>query len=467
MALATEVTQSSALELARLIAAGEVSSREVVDAHLERIDAINPTINAIRVTLADGARAAADAADVARAAGAPLGPLHGVPFTVKENVDVLDGATTWGLAAMAEAAASVDAPSVAGLRAAGAIPLARTNLPDMGLRWHTHNALAGDTRNPWDLARTPGGSSGGEAAALATGLTPLGVGNDLGGSLRWPSQCCGTAALKPSFGRVAHAQDAEPRDAMLSIQLMAVNGPMARRVADLRAALAAMIAPDPRDPWHTAAPLAGPDAPRRVLVVVDPGEGGVDPDVAAGVRRAADALARAGYDVAEGQPPALAEAVDAFRTLVFGDVERMLPLIEPLLGEQALAFLRGALASAPPAAPDAWPLAWLARSTIARAWSAAQAQRPLILGPVATMQPFAIGWDVEHGLEALHALRLVVAVNLLGLPAAAVPVGLGAASGLPQGVQLIGPRFREDLCLDAAQAIEDALGTLTPIDPRG
>jgi amidase len=467
MALVTEVTQSSALELARLIAAGEVSSRDVVDAHLERIEAVNPAVNAIRVTLAQTARAEADAADAARAAGEALGPLHGVPFTVKENLDVLGGATTWGLVPMADAAASIDAPAVAGLRAAGAIPLARTNLPDMGLRWHTQNELSGDTRNPWDPSRTPGGSSGGEAAALATGMTPLGVGNDLGGSLRWPSQCCGTVALKPSFGRVAHAQDAEPRDTMLSIQLMAVHGPMARRVADLRTALEGMIAPDPRDPWHTPAPVGGPALPRRVLVVEDPAGGGVDPDVAAGVRRAADALAQAGYDVTTGQPPVLAEAVETFRTLVFGDVERMLPLIEPLIGPQSAAFLHGTLEASPAPPADAWAMAWLTRSTIARAWSVAQAERPLILGPVATMQPFTIGWDVGHGAEGLHALRLVVAVNLLGLPAAAVPVGLGEASGLPQGVQIIGPRFREDLCLDAAQAIEDALGTLTPIDPRG
>ena len=201
------------------------------------------------------------------------------------------------------------------------------------------------------------------------------------------------------------------------------------------------------------------------MVVEDPGDGGVDPDVAAGVRRAADVLSDAGYDVEPGQPPAFSEAVECFRGLLFGDIERMLPIIEPLLGEPAVAFIRKTLANAPAPPAEAWPMGWLQRSTIARAWSLAQAERPLILGPVGTIQPFPIGTDVDRGVELLQALRLVVAVNLLGLPSAAVPVGLGE-SGLPQGVQLIGPRFREDLCLDAAQAVEDALGTLTPIDPR-
>ena len=259
MTLATKVTQSGALELARMIRDGELTSREVVDAHLERIDQVNPVVRAIRQVDAESARAAADAAD---AAPEPHGPLHGVPFTIKENVDVSGEPTAQGMPALAEVIAAVDGPPTAGLRAAGGVPLARTNMPDMGLRWHTHSALAGDTHNPWDLSLTPGGSSGGEAAALATGMTPLGIGNDLGGSLRWPSQCCGTTAIKPSFGRVAHAMDAEPRDAMLSIQLMAVHGPMARHVADLRIALEAMLLPDPRDPWHT--PARSPDRRRRV-----------------------------------------------------------------------------------------------------------------------------------------------------------------------------------------------------------
>src|SRR5439155_9043751 len=144
----------------------------------------------------------------------------GVPFTVKENIDLAGSATSQGVPVLAQADPGLDAPHVTSLRAAGAIPLARSNLPDFALRWHTDNALRGATRNPWDATRTPGGSSGGEAVALATGMTPLGLGNDVGGSLRWPSQCNGTAALRPSLGRVPRATTIEPADAPISIQLM-------------------------------------------------------------------------------------------------------------------------------------------------------------------------------------------------------------------------------------------------------
>src|SRR5439155_3736167 len=205
-----ELNAKGAGELARLIATGEVTSAEDVEPRLARIADVNRDVNAVTVTLADEARAAAANVDRSVAAGEPLGPLAGVPFTVKENIDVAGSATTWGVAALAGQIASTDAPMVARLREAGAIPLARTNLPDFAFRWDTASGRAGRTRNPWDPTRTPGGSSGGEAAALASGMTPLGFGNDLGGSLRVPSQMCGTTALRPSRGRVADAAVTEP-----------------------------------------------------------------------------------------------------------------------------------------------------------------------------------------------------------------------------------------------------------------
>ena len=273
-----ELATASAGELARRIAAKEVTSREVVEALLERIEAVNPEVQAIRVVLADAALAAADEADGAVAASADLGPLHGVPFTVKENLDVAETATTSGLSALVEARATRDAPSVAGLRAAGAIPIGRTNLAESGLRWHSYSDAGGHTLNPWDASRTPGGSSGGDAVALATGMTPLGIGNDLGGSLRIPSQFNGTVALKPSFGRVGSATTVPPLDPPMAIQIMGVHGPMARTVADLRLAFEPISMSDPRDPWQVPAPLQGPPAPRRVAVAL---WDGVHPDVAA------------------------------------------------------------------------------------------------------------------------------------------------------------------------------------------
>jgi amidase len=271
----TALWQRGAIELAAAIARGEVSSREVVDAHLERIERINPRVNALHVTLAERARADAAQADRLLASGATVGPLHGVPFSVKENVDVAT-ATTWGLVAMSEAVSPTDAPVVANLRAAGAIPISRGNMPDFALRWHTDNDLMGATRNPWDPSRTPGGSSAGDAVALATGMAPLAMGNDLGGSLRWPSQCAGTAALRPSHGRGPDASSIPPTDSPPTIQLFNSQGPMACRVEDLRVAFAAMVAPSPRDPWHIPAPGAGPPLDRPVRVSVALPEDGPD-----------------------------------------------------------------------------------------------------------------------------------------------------------------------------------------------
>lgn len=203
--MTTSLWQLSALELARHVAAKEVSCTEVVDAHLRRIAEVNPGLNAIVRVLDDEARAAARAADAQVASGLPLGPLHGVPFTVKENIDMAGHATTWGVAALAHALVPADAPVVARMRAAGAIAIGRSNMPDMALRVHTDSSLHGLTRNPWNAGRTCAGSSGGEAVALATGMTALGLGNDLGGSLRNPASACGVASIRPSAGRVPDA----------------------------------------------------------------------------------------------------------------------------------------------------------------------------------------------------------------------------------------------------------------------
>jgi amidase len=193
----SEIWQLSATELAQRIADRQLSSAEVVNAHLARIEAVNPALNAVVRILADEARAAAALADNRLAAGEKVGPLHGVPFTVKENIDMAGLPTTWGVPALAQAVVPADAPVVERMRAAGAIPIARTNLPDMALRLHTNSSLHGLTRNPWHPGRTAGGSSGGEAAALASGMSPIGLGNDIGGSLRNPANACGLHRSDP------------------------------------------------------------------------------------------------------------------------------------------------------------------------------------------------------------------------------------------------------------------------------
>jgi amidase len=464
----TDLWGAGAGELAAAIRERRASSREVVEAHLRRIEDVNPRVNAVTRVLAEEALRAADEADRRLAAGEEVGPLHGVPLTVKENVDLAGHPTTHAVRAMVEAIPPVDAPHVAHLRAAGAIPLGRTNLPDFALRWHSDNALYGATRNPWDASRTPGGSSGGEGVALATGMTPLGVGNDLGGSLRWPAQCSGICSLKPTLGRIPQASATEPVDAPISIQLMSVQGPMARRVADLRLALEVMSRPSPRDPWYVPAPGTGdaPPAPVRVAVVTDPARMGTSPQVAAGVRRAAEALAAAGYAVEEVEPPDIALAAATWLDLLVHDLRFMWQLMSPLVSDDANRFMNTLLGTHPEIDSATYLQTFVVRQAIGRAWAEFQQERPLIVAPIATEPPFVVGADLEEsGIRAISAsMRMVVTVNLLGVPAVALPVGV--ADGLPQAVQVIGPRFREDLCLAAAGAIEDACGVPTPIDPR-
>lgn len=458
-----ELWELSAGELARLIGVREVSSREVVQAHLTRIAEVNPHVNAITVVLDEQALEAADAADRALRDGTAPGPLCGVPMTVKENVDVAGSATTLGIVALRDAVAPRDAPHVAQLRAAGAIPIGRTNMPEFGMRWHTDNALRGATRNPWSAGHTPGGSSGGDAAAVATGLTPLGIGNDGAGSLRWPAQCCGVAALKPSLGRVAHGGQASP----FGFQLLAVHGPIARRVADLRLAFDHMCGHTPGDPWYAPVPLRGP-APAGPIGVAAVTGLDSDPQVTAAVRQAAKLLADAGYQVAESLPPALDRASEIYTQIMssYGRVHEEQPPVETVASE---GFVRFWTAFEEPWTRAAGRAAFdpmMERAALARAWDQWTATTPLVLAPICTIPAFPVGADLDPGWVAgwPAALRMSVVANLLGLPSVAVPTG--PADGLPQAVQIIGPRFREDLCLDAATAIEAATPRLTPIDPR-
>ena len=464
-----ELWKLTASELAAAIARGEVSAREVVDAHLDRIARVTPAVNAVTTVLEDSARKAAEEVDRRRSAGATLGPLAGVPFTVKENIDVAGSATTHGVRALRHAVAPTDAPVVQRLRAAGAIPIARTNLPDMSLRLHTQSQLYGETVNPWDRSRTPGGSSGGEGVALATGMSPLGLGNDAGGSVRIPALLGGVAALKPSYGRFPGDRCVGPRDLTLASQLFPVDGPLARSVADLRLALGILAGPDPRDPRVVPAPLEGPPLapPIRVGVVADPGGLGVDADTRAAIDTAAAALRDAGYAVEAVDVPRLAETMDAYGHLIMTEFSLVWPMLERLLEAEGRRYIELSMARCGPVDLAAYVRLTAVRQGLQRDWAELLVRYPILLGPVLTEQAMPAGFDVQ-GLEeharVSVAMRLCSATSFIGVPAVAVPTGI--AGGLPQGVQLIGSFYREDLCLDAAAVIEARLGTLAPIEPR-
>jgi amidase len=458
-----------AAELARRIAQREVTARQAVEAHLGRINEVNPTVNAVTAVLADSALDEAARIDGAVADGESLGPLAGVPFTIKENIDVAGHPTTEGVVTFRDRVAAVDAPAVAQLRAAGAIPLARTNMPDLGMRWHTDSGLFGATRNPWNAALSPAGSSGGEAVALATGMSPLGLGNDYGGSIRLPSAAAGTVGLRPTAGRVASASSTNPLLPSPTLQLFAVDGPMGRRVEDVRLAYELMCGPDSRDPKWVPAPARQPmPDPIRVAVTTDPGAGGVDAGIVAAVRRAADALADAGAIVEEADPPQVLEAAELWRTLTTAELLGVLDgVIRPLGSADASTYLEQSMAHVARLDLAGYVDGLARRHAIAAAWSDFYAGYDLVLGPVATQPLHAVGFDLggPDNADALwHSHRLVVSVNLLGLPALVVPVGLGD-SHLPQGVQLIADRFRESSCLHAGLLVERALGSITPIDP--
>ncbi|CAN5556649.1 amidase family protein [soil metagenome] len=464
----SELWELGAGELAERIRAGALTSREVLDAHLARVEAVNPRLNAIVRVLADEAREAADAADRAVAAGGPVGRLHGVPFTVKENVDLAGTPTTHGLSALADAVADRDAPSVERMRAAGGIPFARTNLPDLGLRIHTHSDLHGATVNPWDPGVTPGGSSGGEAAAIATGMSPIGIGNDIGGSLRNPAHCCGIASIKPSSGVVPMATVIPPEDSPISSQLMAVEGPMARSVADVRLGLQIMAGAHPRDPRSLPVVLTdlAPDQRIRIALMAEPPGGATDPGIAAAVRRAADVLTDAGHEVVEATPPGYEELFALWGALLMSDLRSMRPVLDAVMGEAATAVLTNFETGVPPMSTDEVLGLHVRRSQAMREWSAFFVEHPVLLSPTWALPAFAPDADIESSLDGgmLEVFRPVLAANVLSLPAAVVPVG--SADGLPVGVQVIGDRFTDLRCLAIAEQIERASGRLTPIEPR-
>jgi amidase len=467
---ATELWRMSATELASAIRNRQVSSHEVIEAHLRRVDAVNPSINAVVIVMAEQALRAAKTADRVVAAGADLPPFHGVPFTVKENIDVAGTPTTQGFKALANAYPCRDAPVVERLKAAGAIPIGRTNLPSGAIRWHCESELWGATVNPWDRSRTPGASSAGEAAAIATGMTPLGLGNDGLGSLRHPAQCCGVSALKPTLGRIPHATTVEPTDmATIGMQITQVNGPLARRVADLREAFEMVAGPTWRDPWTVPAPLRGRELtkPIRVAVVLDPAGQGTAEQVQDGVRKAADALVQEGYPVDEVEPPGIDAAAKALVImLTTPGIRAVWQVMRPSLPAPTRRFMSTFFEAA--GDPDAVGAeqSFITRQSVLRSWSEFQEHHPLIVAPIATDIPREAGTDLDEGgvAEDLRAMRMAMAVNTLGLPAVALPVG--TRDGLPQVVQVIGPRYREDLILEAAAAIENRVGSITPIDPR-
>ena len=447
----------TATELAAQIARRQISAREATASVLARMDQANPALNAVVQRMDAQALAAAEAVDLALAQGRAVGPLAGVPVTIKVNVDQAGEVTSNGLRTQAGLIAAEDSPVVANLRKAGAVIVGRTNTPAFSLRWFTRNGLHGATKNPHDPGLTPGGSSGGAGAAVAAGIGPIGHGTDIAGSIRYPAYACGVHGLRPSLGRVP-GFNPTGGDRLIGGQLMAVGGPLARSIPDLRLALAAMAAPDLRDPWWQPMPLLGAAVPARVAYVEAPDGMTVAAPVRDALRAAAARLADAGYQVEAVKPPPLREAMGLQLRLWLAEFRH-----SGLAGLRAEAdpdadFVYAQMARHCPEMDLHGLMDTLQqRARLTRLWRGFLADWPQGLCPVSGELPFADHRDVasEADFDAVLEAQLpLIATPFMGLPGLTVTTGKVGRS--PVGVQLIADQFREDLLFAAGEVLAPA-----------
>ncbi|MFV0472684.1 MAG: amidase family protein [Pikeienuella sp.] len=452
----SDLWRLSAAETATQVRAGEISAREAAESALARLDAVNPKINAVVQRMDEEALEAADAIDAARAGGAPLGPLAGVPVTIKVNVDQKGHATTNGLRLQKDLIAPDDNPVVANLRRAGAVVVGRTNTPAFSLRWFTRNQHHGATKNPRNPGLTPGGSSGGAAAATAAGIGAIGHGTDIAGSIRYPAYACGLHGLRPGLGRVAAWNPSSP-DRHIGAQLMAVSGPHARSVEDLKLGFEAMIPPDIRDPWSTPVPFSLGEIPKRAALCVAPEGMNTTPAVEAALRDAARRLEDAGWEVNETESPPLREPARLQFLLWLAEMRRGADAAVAKEGDPDAIRYYAAMQGVSPE-PDLNGLldAMQARLGFAREWAAFLAEHNILICPVSAEPPFPDHLDMEDFARVLEAQLVQVGLPLMGLPGLSVFTGFTdtAHGPAPLGAQLVGARFREDALFAAAEAIE-------------
>jgi amidase len=455
----------SATEIAKLIGSKKVSAKEAASAALARLDAVNPRINAVVDHRPAEVLAQAAAIDAAIARNEPVGPLAGVPVTIKVNIDQEGFATTNGLKLQRDVIAKSNSPVVDNLRKAGAVILGRTNCPAFSYRWFTTNLIHGDTKNPRDGAITPGGSSGGAGAAVAAGIGHIAHGTDIAGSIRYPAYACGVHGLRPTVGRVP-AFNASVPERTIAAQISAVSGPLARTIGDLRIGLKAMSARDARDPWWVPAPLEGPVMPKRAALCLQPDGLETVAEVKAAVADAGKRLQRAGWVVEEVETPPLREAAEFQTQLWLGDgYEAQLAAAEREGDPGALACLRGNRAKVHPFDAAAFSKALTRRATLAREWLGFLETYSVLLMPVSAELPFPDGLDMREDSFARvwRAQVPQIAIPFLGLPALTVSTGL--VGRVPVGVQVVSGRFREDLCLSAGEAIEAGGTPAAVVDP--
>ncbi|MGR3759796.1 amidase family protein [Roseobacteraceae bacterium NS-SX3] len=463
-----DIWRLSATELSKLTRAGDLSAEAAVQSSVDRMNAVNAGLNAVVEDLSGEALERARALDKARADGAEPGPLHGVPVTIKINVDQKGHATSNGVAALKDLIAPADAPVVENLHRAGAVVIGRTNTPEFSFRADTDNPLFGRTHNPWGRHISPGGSSGGAGAGVMAGIGALGHGNDIGGSLRFPAAANGAVTVKPGLGRVPAWNPSQTAERGMLAQSMSVQGLLSRAAEDLHLAMPAMIAPDPRDPFHVPLPWRGEalDGPIKVAFTRNPHGYEMHPEVEAALGTARDALRDAGYIVEEVEPPNVFEAGRMGYRALMGEVYALMQKDIEAAGSQTVRdIFEVYFQEFPPFTGEELLKAMAQRSHYARQWSLFLEDYPLVLTPFLPQPFFAPGRDTE-GAEGVHeVLGCAVysyAMNFIGLPAACVPARLAQLPKGPQpvNVQVVARRWREDLAVDACAAIEARAGRM-------
>jgi amidase len=456
-----DIVSKSASELADAIRSKKLSSKDVVEAHLAQIARVNPKLNAIIQLTADSARKEADETDAALARGELKGPLHGVPITIKDTLETTGVICTGGTKGRANFIPKADATAVARLRAAGGIILGKTNVPELAGAIETDNLVYGRTNNPYDLGRTPGGSSGGEAAIVAACGSPLGLGTDAGGSIRIPAHFCGLAAIKPTSGRV-------PRTGQFPMPMGARNAVfhvslIARKVEDLVLALPIIAGPDFRDHSIVGMPLLDPKAVTlsglKLAYFEDDGAATPTREISAAVRDAAKALMDAGVKVEENRTPDAAKAATVYYDMSRGDggagTRAFLKSIgsDPIspLFEKALTY-----AVAPAMANTTEALAAFVRWDIFRnSMLRFMENYDAVLSAVAPFPALLHGTSFEE--QNRRGFGYAQMYNLTGWPTATVRVG-SSPEGLPLGVQVAARPWREDVALALVQHLERTFG---------
>jgi Asp-tRNA(Asn)/Glu-tRNA(Gln) amidotransferase A subunit family amidase len=465
-----ELNFLSVVSLAEQIRRKQLSPVELVESHLTRIQELNPRLNAFVQIDAERVRRQARAAEGAVRIGEKLGPLHGVPISIKSAIEVAGLRCESGSRLRAGIVAARDAPLVSRLRQAGAIILGVTNTPELLMAWETDNLLYGRTNSPWDPERTPGGSSGGEAAAIAAGMSAGGVGSDGGGSIRVPAHFSGICGLKPTPGRIP-ATGHFPVSAG-PFALIGVVGPMARTATDLKVLFEVMQGSDDGDPSAAPVPVRWPeeDALKRLRIgyFEDDGRTPVTAETRAAVRTAAEALQRAGFQVEPFRP----EGLELARQLwwkIFGVAGGM--LLGPMMnGHEAeigplLKQFSSWVAAEPSHTGESLLDTWVQRDLVRMKIFAQMRRYPVLLCPAAAIPAFRHGersWQIEgKTVQYLDAWSYTEWFNLLGTPAVVVPVGK-SLEGLPIGVQIVARPWEEEIVLSVAEALEEQRGEWQP-----